>query len=410
MAQYQYRATDYQGKIVEGSMEAGEERSVVARLQERGLIPLRIGSGGAVATVARAPISLPTLGGRRTKIKNKDVLVFTQELSTLLAAGMPLDRSLTTLAELAPGDLKRVTTEVLNSVRGGTSLAEALAQHPKAFPPLYVNMVKAGEVGGVLDEVLKRLVDYLLNVQELRDEVRSAITYPILLTGVGAVSVAVLLIFVLPKFATMFSDLGQALPLSTRMMLGISDAFTSIWFVPGVIVAIGGSYGLYRYVSTGKRRYALDAFKLRMPILGYLLRRMEVARFGRTLGTLLRSGVPVLQALDIVREVATNQVISRAVSETQSGVREGAGMAGPLGRSGAFPPLALQMIAVGEDTGKLDEMLLSTADYFDREVRNEVKRLTSLLEPVMILVMGLVVGFMVISMLMAVFSINDVNV
>ncbi len=176
-----------------------------------------------------------------------------------------------------------------------------------------------------------------------------------------------------------------------------------------VAVAAGG-YGLWRYASTGPRRYGLDAWKLRLPLFGALLRRMEVARFGRTLGTLLRSGVPVLQALDIVREVATNQVIGRAIAEVQVGVREGAGMAPPLGRSGAFPPLALQMIAVGEDTGKLDEMLITIADYFDREVRNEVKRLTSLLEPAMILVMGLVVGFMVISMLMAVFSINDINV
>jgi len=258
--------------------------------------------------------------------------------------------------------------------------------------------------------VLARLVDYLRNVQELRDEVRSAMTYPILLTGVGGVSVAVLLIFVLPKFATMFADLGQALPLSTRMMLAISDAFSSVWTIPAIVAIVGGTYGLYRYASTGKRRYALDAFKLRMPVLGSLLRRMEVARFGRTLGTLLRSGVPMLQALDIVREVATNQVIARTVAEVQVGVREGAGMAAPLGRSGSFPPLAMQMIAVGEDTGKLDEMLLSTADYFDTEVRNEVKRLTSLLEPMMILVMGLIVGFMVISMLMAVFSINDINV
>ncbi len=408
MGQYQYRATDYQGKIVEGAMEAGEERAVILRLQERGLIPLRIGAGGATAAPTRPAIALPSFGAKR--VKNKDVLVFTQELSTLLAAGMPLDRSLTTLSELAPGDLKRVTGEVLNSVRGGTSLAEALAQHPKAFPPLYVNMVKAGEIGGVLDDVLARLVDYLRNVQELRDEVRSAMTYPILLTGVGGVSVAVLLVFVLPKFATMFADLGQALPLSTRMMLAISDMFSSIWTIPAIVAIVAGTYGLYRYVSTGKRRYGLDAFKLRMPVLGSLLRRMEVARFGRTLGTLLRSGVPMLQALDIVRAVATNQVIARTVGEVQVGVREGAGMAGPLGRSGSFPPLATQMIAVGEDTGKLDEMLLSTADYFDREVRNEVKRLTSLLEPVMILVMGLVVGFMVISMLMAVFSINDINV
>jgi general secretion pathway protein F len=407
MAQFQYRATDYTGKIVEGSMEAGEERSVVTRLQERGLIPLRIGAGAGVAVPARAPIALPIRG--RKKVRNKDVLIFTQELSTLLKAGMPLDKSLTTLAELAPGDLKRVANEVLNAVRGGTSLAEALGQHPKAFSPLYVNMVKAGEVGGVLDEVLARLVEYLRNVQELRDEVRSAMTYPILLTGVGAISIAVLLVFVLPKFATMFADLGQALPLSTRMMLSISDAFTNIWTLPIFLAIVGGSFGLYRYVSTGSRRYGLDAFKLRMPILGALQRRMEVARFGRTLGTLLRSGVPMLQALDIVREVASNQVIGRAVSEVQVGVREGAGMSGPLAKNGAFPALALQMIAVGEDTGKLDEMLISTADYFDREVRNEVQRLTSLLEPIMILVMGVVVGFMVISMLMAVFSINDIN-
>lgn len=410
MTQFQYRATDFQGKIVEGSMEAGEERAVVQRLQERGLIPLRIGAGSAPAPAARA-LSLPSFGGGGKKVRTKDLLVFTQEMSTLLGAGMPLDRSLTTLTTLAQGEeLKRVTSAVLQSVRGGSSLAEAMAQHPKVFPVLYVNMVKAGEIGGVLDEVLRRLVDYLTNVQGLRDEVRSAMTYPILLTAVGGVSVAILLVFVLPKFATMFADLGQALPLSTRMMLAISDAFTSVWTLPALVALGGGGYGFWRYASTGPRRYALDGWKLRLPLLGSLLRRMEVARFGRTLGTLLRSGVPMLQALDIVREVATNQVIGRAIGEVQVGVREGAGMAPPLGRSGAFPPLALQMIAVGEDTGKLDEMLLTVADYFDREVRNEVKRLTSLLEPAMILVMGLVVGFMVISMLMAVFSINDINV
>lgn len=408
MTQFQYRATDFQGKIVEGSMEAGEERAVVLRLQERGLIPLLIGAGSVPATAART-VSLSSFG--RKGVRTKDLLVFTQELSTLLAAGMPLDRSLTTLADLTQGaELKRVTGEVLTSVRGGASLAQGMGQHPKIFPPLYVSMVKAGEIGGVLDEVLRRLVDYLASAQELRDEVRSAMTYPILLTAVGAVSITILLVFVLPKFATMFADLGQALPLSTRIMLGISDVFSSVWILPTLLLLGGGSYGLFRYLNSGPRRYGLDAFKLRMPVFGYLLRRMEVARFGRTLGTLLRSGVPVLQALDIVREVVTNQVIGRAVSEVQVGVREGAGMSGPLGRSGVFPPLALQMIAVGEDTGKLDEMLLTTADYFDREVRNEVKRLTSLLEPVMILVMGLVVGFMVISMLMAVFSINDINI
>jgi len=384
MAQFQYRATDFQGKIVEGSMEAGEERSVVQRLREKGLIPIRIGAGASAAPrAAGKALALPTFG--RKGVKTSELLIFTRELATLLQAGMPLDRSLTTLTQLAQTpELKRVTSEILESVRGGTALAEALGQHPKVFPPLYVNMVKAGEVGGVLDQVLQRLVEYLQSAEELRDEVISALTYPLILVGVGGVSVAILLVFVLPKFATMFADLG----------------------VPAVA---GALYGLYRYLVTSKR-LAFDAFKLRLPVVGNLLRLTEVARFGRTLGVLLRSGVPMLQALDIVRAVATNQVVAQALNEVQVGVREGAGMAAPLGRSGVFPQLALQMIAVGEDTGKLDEMLVTTADFFDREVRNDVKRLTRLLEPAMILIMGLVVGFMVISMLMAVFSINDVDI
>jgi general secretion pathway protein F len=408
MAQFQYRATDFQGKIVEGSMEAGEERSVVQRLREKGLIPIRIGAGTSAVPRAARAITLPSFG--RKGVKTSELLIFTRELATLLGAGMPLDRSLTTLTQLAQTpELKRVTSEVLESVRGGTALAEALGQHPKVFPPLYVNMVKAGEIGGVLDQVLQRLVEYLASAEELRDEVISALTYPLILVGVGGVSVAVLLIFVLPKFATMFADLGQTLPLSTRMMLSISDAATSPWSLIGVPLIVGALYGTYRYFAT-TQRMAFDAFKLRVPVVGSLLRLTEVARFARTLGVLLRSGVPMLQALDIVRAVAGNQVIAQALNEVQVGVREGAGMAGPLGRSGVFPQLALQMIAVGEDTGKLDEMLITTADFFDREVRNDVKRLTRLLEPAMILIMGLVVGFMVISMLMAVFSINDVDI
>lgn len=409
MAQFQYRATDFQGKIVEGSMEAGEERSVVQRLREKGLIPIRIGAGAAPAPRASKAITLPSFGQSR-RVKTSELLIFTRELATLLQAGMPLDRSLTTLTQLAQtAELKRVTSEVLESVRGGTALAEAMGQHSHVFPPLYVNMVKAGEVGGVLDQVLNRLVEYLASAEELRDEVKSALTYPLILVGVGGVSVAILLVFVLPKFASMFADLGQALPLSTRMMLAISDAATSPWSLIGVPLFFGILFGIYRYFST-THRLKFDAFKLRIPVVGNLLRLTEVARFGRTLGVLLRSGVPMLQALDIVRAVATNQVVAQALNEVQAGVREGAGMAAPLGRSGVFPQLALQMIAVGEDTGKLDEMLVTTADFFDREVRNDVKRLTRLLEPAMILIMGLVVGFMVISMLMAVFSINDVDI
>jgi general secretion pathway protein F len=407
MAQYQYRATDFQGKIVEGSMEAGEERSVVQRLRERGLVPIKIGVGDAGLRSVRA-LNLPGFG--RKGVRGKDLLIFTRELSTLLGAGIPLDRSLTTLVDLTPNpELKRVTGEVLQAVRGGASLAEALGQYPKVFPALFVNMVKAGEIGGVLDQVLLRLVEYMTRVEELRDEVRSALTYPILLVVVGGFSVVFLLIYVLPKFASMFEDMGSALPLSTRIMLSVSNAFTSIWTIPIMLLIFGGLYGLYRYLDTNNR-HAIDAFKLRLPLFGSLIRRIEVARFGRTLGTLLRSGVPMLQSLEIVRAVSTNRVIDQSIGDVLVGVREGVGMATPLGRSGAFPPLALQMIAVGEDTGKLDEMLVTVADYFDGEVRNEVKRLTSLMEPALIVFMGLVVGFMVISMLMAVFSINDLSV
>ncbi len=411
MAEYSYRASDFQGKIVEGSIEASEERSVVERLRERGLVPIKIGvaSAGGTGRLGRT-VRLPSLGGGKRTVRSKDLLIFTRELSTLLAAGIPLDRGLTTLVELSPNaELKRVTGEVLQAVRGGASLAEALGQFPNVFPSLYVNMVKAGEIGGVLDTVLIRLVEYLESAEDLRDEVRTALTYPILLVIVGGLSVVFLLIFVLPKFASMFADMGEALPMSTRIMLSVSDAFSSIWTLPIALVLVGGAYGLYRYADANNR-YALDAWKLRMPLVGSLVRRMEVARFSRTLGTLLSSGVPMLQSLDIVRAVSINLVIDQAIGDVQVGVREGVGMSAPLGRSGAFPPLALQMIAVGEDTGKLDEMLVTVADYFDGEVRTQVKQLTSLLEPALIVFMGLVVGFMVISMLTAVFSINDLNV
>ncbi len=228
-------------------MEAGEERSVVQRLREKGLIPIRIGAGGAAVPRASRAITIPGIGGPK-RVKTSELLIFTRELATLLQAGMPLDRSLTTLTQLAQTpELKRVTAEVLESVRGGMALAEALAQHPKVFPSLYVNMVKAGEIGGVLDQVLQRLVEYLASAEELRDEVISALTYPLILVGVGGVSVAILLVFVLPKFATMFADLGQALPLSTRMMLSISDAATSPWSLIGVPVILGGIFALYRY-------------------------------------------------------------------------------------------------------------------------------------------------------------------
>jgi general secretion pathway protein F len=406
LAQFQYRAVDLQGKVVEGTIDAAAVPAVVSRLQDRGLIPIDIASGdGARPKAARVKLpELPSFGRRR--IKGRDLLVVTQELSALVSAGLPLDRSLATLGELADNpEMKRVLGDVLHAVQGGKSLAEALSQH-KVFPSLYVNMVRAGELGGFLEQVLLRLTEYLERSQEMRDEVRSATTYPILLTCAMGGSIIFLLVFVLPKFSSMFTEMGQALPLQARILLAVSGFVTSYWWA--VLGVIGIAVAAFRYwVRTPRGRYSWDQTKLRFPLLGALLRKVEVARLARTLGTLLRSGVPMLPSLGIIKEIAGNQVIARSLGEVEVGVREGAGVADPLARSGVFPQLAVQMIAVGEETGKLDEMLIRVADHFDREVKVRMQQGLRLLEPLLIVVMGLGVGFIVVSMLSAIFSVND---
>ncbi len=411
LAQFQYRAVDTQGKVVEGTIEAAGAPVVVARLQDRGLIPIKIGEprdGAKPVAAGASRVALPslkTIGKRR--IKGRDLLVLTQELSALVSSGLPLDRSLATLAELADNlELKRIVGEVLTAVQGGKGLAEAMSQHPKAFPSLYVNMIRAGEIGGFLENVLQRLSEYLEQAQTLRDDVKSALTYPVVLTGAMGASMLVLLVYVLPKFSAMFADMGRAVPLQAQIVLAMSDAVRGYWWAMVLAVAIG-VFAFRRTIRTPRGRYSWDAWKLRLALVGPLLRKMEVASLGRTLGTLLKSGVPMLQALGIVKEIAGNVVIARALAEVEVGVREGAGVAEPLARTGAFPALAVQMISVGEETGRLDELLLRVADHFEREVRTTIMQFTRLLEPVLILVMGLGVGFIVISMLSAIFSVND---
>jgi len=406
VAQFQYRAVDQQGKVVEGTIEAGEVPAVVARLHDRGLIPIAVASGEGARPRAGG-VALPVLPAfGRKRVKGRDLLIMTQELNALVSSGLPLDRSLATLAELADNpELRRILEEVLHAVQGGKSLAEALGQH-RVFPPLYVNMIRAGEIGGFLELVLQRLSEYLERGQQLRDEVRAALTYPALLTCAMGVSIMVLLVYVLPKFTVLFSEMGRAVPLQARLLIGLSDLIRGYWWAG--LGAVGLIAGGVRYsIRTPRGRYSWDQWKLRLMLVGPLLRKMEVASLARTLGTLLKSGVPMLQALGIVKEVAGNQVIARSLGEVEVGVREGAGVADPLARSGVFPPLAVQMIAVGEETGKLDELLIRVADHFDREVRVQIQQFTRLLEPVLILIMGLGVGTIVISMLSAIFSVND---
>jgi general secretion pathway protein F len=412
LAQFQYRAADPEGKVVEGTIEAAEAAAVVARLQDRGLIPIRIGAAtgeGKAKSGAGARLALPSMPSLGRRVGQKDLLLVTQELSTLLTAGLPLDRSLGTLVELADKpELRAILSDVLQQVRGGKSLAEAMGKH-RFFPTLYVNMVRAGEVGGFLETVLERLLEYLERSQELRDEARAALAYPVVLTGAMGVSILVLLTYVLPKFSSLFEGMGKTLPFSARMVMGVSDAIRGYWWL--MLGAVGLLVFLVRYwVRTPRGSFTWDQWKLRLPLLGDVIRKMEVAKIARTLGTLMKSGVPMVQALGIVREIAGNQLVARSLAEVEVGVREGEGVSDPLARSGVFPPLAVQMISVGEDTGKLDDMLLKVAGYFDREVKVRVQQFTRLLEPVLILVMGLAVGFIVVSMLSAIFSVNDLPI
>jgi general secretion pathway protein F len=403
MAHFQYRAADAEGKVVEGTIEATESALVVSRLQDRGLIPIRISQAGAAVPGVVGRLRLPTF---QRQAGRRELVLFTQELAALIGAGLPLDRCLATMFDLADhSEVKQILGDVLQSVRGGKQLAEALGEHV-LFPPLYVNMVRAGEVGGFLDASLQRLAEYLDSAEELRSDVVGALVYPIFLMGTLGLSMVFMLVFVLPRFASLFDEAGTALPLPTRMVLALSDGLRSYWWVAAVVAVVVWVVSR-RSLATPAGRLQWDQTKLRLPAVGAILRKMGVARLARTLGTLLHSGVPMVQALSIVREVAGNEILARALDDVEVGVREGAGLANPLARSGAAPQLAIQMISVGEETGRLDEMLLKVADHYDREVRVQITRFTRLLEPIMILVMALLVGFVVISMLLGIFSVND---
>jgi len=397
---FTYRAADRKGQTIEGVMDAPDVRAVVERLQRDAYFPVKI----APQDERGSGFKLWPTGGR---VSHRDVLTFTHQLGTLVEAGLPL----VILEDLAPtARLRAITTDLLKSVRGGTSLAEAMAKHqPRPFSRLAVNMVRAGEKGGVLEATLKRLSELLEETQEFRETLISALIYPILLTSAGGAAVVFLLTFVIPRFVDIFKDLGQALPLPTQILLAISGGVQQYWWMIGIaILAIIA--GVRTTLSSAAGRWQWDQLLLRVPLLGEVVLKTETARFARVLGTLLRSGVPVLTALNVVRELAGNQVVARAIDRVGEGVRRGAGIAVPLGESKAFPAMAVHIVRVGEETGRLEEMLIKLATDFESEVRRLVKRLMGLLEPTIILVMGLVVGFIVVALLMAIFSITEVSI
>ncbi len=407
MPTFTYRAADRQGRTIEGVMEAADARGVVERLQRDAYFPVKVSP--QAERRSGLGISLPGLG--RGRISRRDVLTFTHQLGTLVEAGLPLDRALVILEDLAPNPrLRAITTDLLKGIRGGSSLAEAMAKHqPRPFSRLAVNMVRAGEKGGVLEATLKRLAELLEETQEFKETLVSALIYPILLTGAGGAAVVFLLTFVIPRFVDIFKDLGQALPLPTQILLTVSGAVQQYWWLIAAVV-VGLVLGIRMALSSESGRWQWDQLVLRLPLLGDVVLKTETARFARILGTLLKSGVPVLTALGVVRELSGNQVLGRAIERVGDGVRRGAGISGPLNESQAFPAMAVHIVRVGEETGRLEEMLLKLATDLESEVRRLVKRLMGLLEPSIILIMGLVVGFIVVALLMAIFSITEVQI
>ena len=403
MALYRYTATDATARMIRGSLDAVNEHMAAAELRRSGYFPITIQPQAVPDLAERVTVRLFHRGPTRG-----DVLQFTQQLHNLLGAGLEVDRSLAILAELSDHRAMRdITLRVLADIRGGSSLADSLARHPLAFPKLYVQMVKAGEVGGVVELVLGRLATFLERAEAIREEVSSALIYPALVLVVGAAAILVLLNVVLPRFAGMFSDNGELLPMPTQVILSLSAFTTEYWWVMAggfAALLLAGQAALQTHAG----RLAWDRAKLRVPVLGPLLLELEVARFARMLGTLLQSGVPILMALGIVNELVSNAAIARSLPAVREGVKRGEGFAGPLKATDVFPPLAVQMASVGEEAGRLEEMLLKVADVYDQHVKTSVKRLLSLVEPALILALGVIVGFIVVAMLLAVFSLSDV--
>jgi general secretion pathway protein F len=404
MAVFAYRAADQHGQTVDGVMEAPDVRAVVERLQRDAYFPIKI----APQHRARRFLGLawPELG--RGRVAGRDLVALTQQLATLLEAGLPLDRALAIQAELAPTPrLRLIMADVLRTVRGGSSLADALARyHPRPFSRLYINMVRAGEKGGVLETALRRLAEFLAESQEFRDALVSALIYPVMLTGVGVAAVVFLMAFVIPRFATIFKDLGATIPLPTLILLEVSGALGRYWWLLALL-AVGGVLASRMLLATPRGRLAADRLLLRLPIAGEVIVKTEVARFTRILGTLLGSGIAMIAALTVVKEMLANQVLAQAVDGLTDGARRGAGLAQPMADSGVFPPLAIHMVRVGEETGRLEEMLLRVAAAFEADTRKLVKRLIALAEPCIILFMGVVVGFIVVAMLLAILSVTD---
>jgi type IV pilus assembly protein PilC len=396
-ATFDYKVRDKTGALVTGQLVGDNEAIVMTRLRQMGLTPIRVKQA---STGLKMEIHL-----RPGRIKLKQIAVFCRQFATMVNSGLPILRALSILTDQTESkELAKVLFAVRAGVENGSSLSAAMAEHPKAFNDLFISMVKAGETGGVLDDVLLSLADQIEREVELRRQIKSAMTYPIVVVALVTLILAAMLLFVVPQFETIYSSLGGTLPLPTRMLLSVSRAVRSYWYVV-LLGAVVASFLFRRYKKTEAGRARVDAVKIRIPIFGPLFHKVALARFASTLGMLLRSGVPILQALDNVNETVNNRVIGDAVDDVKTSVREGESIARPLGRHKAFPPMVVQMMAVGEETGAVDTMLDKVAEFYNSEVTATVEAMTSLIEPLLIAVIGAAVGAAVIALYMPMFSV-----
>ncbi len=404
MAIFRWQGVGPNGETLKGEMDAPDASAVAARLRVQRIRPLpdRIRTKGSGL---EREIKIPGLG---EKVKQKDVVIFTRQLATMIDAGLPIMQALDLLARQTENKtFSGVIAKVKHEVESGSALAESLTKHPKVFDELYINMVSAGEVGGMLDTILTRLAAYMEKAVKLKSKVKSALIYPISIISVAVLVTALLLIYVIPVFGDMFASFGEELPLPTQIAINLSDiAIAYFWYI--VAGSVGAVFGIRTYHKTERGRRVIDGILLKLPIFGDIFRKAAVARFTRTLSTLVSSGVPILDSLAITGKTAGNKVIENAVFAARQSISEGRTLTDPLIESQVFPPMVCQMINVGETTGALDTMLSKIADFYDDEVDTAVSNLTTLMEPMVILFLGVIIGGIVVSMYMPIFQLGTV--
>jgi len=401
MAQFKYTAKNTTGKLVEGTVEAPAQKSAADKLRSQRFTVMTLNE------VKGGEDILSRLNPFKKGVTSKDLVIFSRQLATLVSAGVPIVQGLNILTDQIQSPVfKQIIQSIRTDIESGIAIADAMRKHPRAFSELYVSMIKAGETGGVLDAILERLSAYLEAAEELRGKVKGAMVYPIVVCGVAGIVTLFLLVFVIPTFKSVFASFGGELPMPTQILLAISD-FLRHYFIFVLALPIAAFFGIKKWYRTEKGTEVIDGLMIRLPVFGDLLKKVAVAKFTRTLGTLIKSGVPILQAMDTIAKTSGNKVVEKAILKARESVREGEKIADPLKVSGIFPAMVIQMISVGEETGNLETMLTKIADFYDQEVDTAVKALTSLIEPLIICVMGLVIGSIVICMFLPIFQMSS---